>query len=188
MRLVELSDARPASRSIAVGTFDGVHVGHRDVIAPARTVITFEPHPSMVIAPERAPALLTPLPVKADLIASLGVEELIVVRFDAAFAAQAAQEFIDRVLVERLGAREVSVGENFRFGARALGDAALLAADGRFAARVVPLREVDGEIVSSSRIRSLIALGDVSSAARLLGDPFELRGTVVGGDRRGREL
>ena len=92
------------------------------------------------------------------------------------------------MLVERLGAREVSVGENFRFGARALGDAALLAADGRFAARVVPLREVDGEIVSSSRIRSLIALGDVGAAARLLGDPFELRGTVVAGDRRGREL
>ena len=92
------------------------------------------------------------------------------------------------MLVERLGAREVSVGENFRFGARARGDAALLAADGRFAARVVPLREVDGEIVSSSRIRSLIAAGEVGAAARLLGEPFELRGTVVGGDRRGREL
>ena len=188
MRLVELTAARPAARSLAVGTFDGVHVGHRDVIAGADSVVTFEPHPASVVAPERAPALLTPLPVKADLIAALGVEELIVVRFDAAFAAQAAQEFVDRVLVERLGAREVSVGENFRFGARALGDAALLAADGRFGARVVPLREVDGEIVSSSRIRSLVTLGDLSAAARLLGDPFELRGTVVAGDRRGREL
>src|SRR6185437_8108854 len=164
MRLVDLTDARPGARSLAIGTFDGVHVGHRDVIAGADSVVTFEPHPSTIVAPGRAPALLTPLPVKADLIASLGVEELIVVRFDAAFAAQAAQEFVDRVLVERLGAREVSVGENFRFGARAL-----------------PLREVDGEIVSSSRIRSLIALGDVGTAARLLGDPFELRGPVIAG-------
>jgi riboflavin kinase / FMN adenylyltransferase len=188
MRLVDLPDARPGARSLAIGTFDGVHVGHRDVIEGADSVVTFEPHPSTIVAPGGAPALLTPLPVKADLIASLGVEELIVVRFDAAFAAQPAQEFVDRVLVERLGAREISVGENFRFGARALGDAALLASDGRFGARVVPLREVDGEIVSSSRIRSLIALGDVGAAARLLGDAFELRGTVIDGDRRGREL
>jgi riboflavin kinase/FMN adenylyltransferase len=188
MRLTPLDDAQPAPRSIAVGTFDGVHIGHRDVIRSARTVVTFEPHPALIVAPERAPLLLTPLTVKADLIASLGIEELIVVRFDAAFAALDAQQFIDGVLVERLGARTVSVGENFRFGARALGDPALLAADGRFAAHVVPLREQDGEIVSSSRIRSLIALGEVSAAARLLGDPFELRGTVVPGDRRGREL
>ena len=188
MRLIPLTDARPEPRSLAVGTFDGVHIGHRDVIRSAASVLTFEPHPASVVAPGRAPALLTPLAVKAELIASLGVEELIVVHFDAAFAAFGAAEFIDRVIVERLGAREVSVGENFRFGARALGDAALLAADGRFATRVVPLREIDGEIVSSSRIRSLIALGDVSAAARLLGDPFELRGTVVSGDRRGREL
>jgi riboflavin kinase/FMN adenylyltransferase len=188
MRLTELTDARPAARSLAVGTFDGVHVGHRDVISSADGVLTFEPHPASVVAPERAPELLTPLAVKADLVASLGVEELIIVRFDAAFAAQSAEAFIDDVLVGRLGAREVSVGENFRFGAHALGDAALLAADGRFAARVVPLREMDGEIVSSSRIRSLIKLGDVAAAGRLLGDPFELRGVVVGGDRRGREL
>jgi len=188
MRLTPLTDARPAPRSLAVGTFDGVHVGHRDVISAAGSVLTFEPHPASVVAPERAPPLLTPLAVKADLVASLGVEELIVVHFDAAFAALSAREFIDDVLVARLGAREVAIGENFRFGARALGDAALLAADGRFAARVVPLREMDGEIVSSSRIRSLIRLGDLGSAARLLGDPFELRGVVVPGDRRGREL
>jgi len=188
MRLTLLDDARPAPRSLAIGTFDGVHIGHREVIRSARTVVTFEPHPATVVAPEHAPPLLTPLAVKADLIAALGVEELVVVRFDAAFAALDARRFVDEVLVERLDAREVSVGENFRFGARALGDAALLAADGRFAAHVVPLREEGGEIVSSSRIRSLVALGDVALAARLLGDPFEMRGTVVGGDRRGREL
>jgi riboflavin kinase / FMN adenylyltransferase len=188
MQLIELTDARPLPRSLAVGVFDGVHVGHREVIRNATSVLTFEPHPASVIAPERAPALLTPLPVKADLIASLGVEELIVVRFDAAFAAIEAERFVEEVLVGRLDAREVSVGENFRFGARARGDAALLAADGRFAVRVVPLREVDGEIVSSSRIRALVAAGEVARATRLLGDPFELRGTVVSGDRRGRTL
>jgi len=188
MRLTELRDAEPCDRTVAVGTFDGVHVGHRDVIAGADTVLTFEPHPVAVIAPERMPKLLTPLAVKADIIASLGVGELIVVRFDAAFAARSAEDFINGVLVSRLGASAVSVGENFRFGAGAKGDAALLAADARFVTRVVALREIDGEIVSSSQIRSLIATGEVGRAATLLGDPFELRGEVVGGDRRGREL
>jgi riboflavin kinase/FMN adenylyltransferase len=188
MRVTELTDAERGDRTIAVGTFDGVHVGHRDVIAGSDTVLTFEPHPVAVIAPARRPKLLTPLAVKADIIASLGVRELIVVRFDAEFAAHSADQFISAVLVERLGATAVSVGENFRFGAGAKGDAALLAADGRFATRVVPLREIDGEIVSSSQIRSLIAAGEVGRAATLLGGPFELRGEVVGGDRRGREL
>ena len=189
MRVIELIEASASPRrSLAIGTFDGVHVGHREVIRSAATVVTFEPHPGSVISPARAPLLLTPLAVKADLIASLGVDELIVVRFDAAFASLEAQQFIDEVIVLRLAAESVSVGENFRFGAGARGDAALLAADARFATRVVPLCEVDGEVVSSSRIRALIAAGEVSRAAMLLGDPFELRGTVVEGDRRGRTL
>jgi len=188
MRVTELTDAASAARALAVGTFDGVHVGHRAVIGDADTVVTFEPHPSSVVAPAHMPRLLTPPPVKRDLIASLGVSELIIIRFDAAFAARSAREFVDEVLVAQLGAREVSIGENFRFGAGAQGDAAMLAADGRFATRVVALREVDGEIVSSSRIRSLIAAGEVGRAAVLLGDPFELRGEVVAGDRRGRKL
>ena len=127
------------------------------------------------------------MPIKAEINASLGVQELVVIRFDAQFAAMAAAEFVDEVLVARLGARRVSVGENFRFGAAAQGDAALLAADSRFEARVVPLREVDGEVVSSSHIRSLIAAGEVSAAV-LLGKPFELRGPVLAGERRGRTL
>ena len=188
MRVTDFPDAAPAPRTVAVGTFDGVHVGHRDVIAGADTVLTFEPHPVAVIAPAHMPKLLTPLAVKADIIASLGVSELIVVRFDEGFAALSAEQFIADVLVERLTATAVSVGENFRFGAGAKGDAALLAADARFATRVVALHEIGGEIVSSSQIRSLIAAGEVRRAATLLGDPFELRGEVVGGDRRGREL
>jgi riboflavin kinase/FMN adenylyltransferase len=189
VRTIELEEAAPEDgRSVAVGTFDGVHLGHRDVIAGADTVVTFEPHPMAVIAPAHLPRLITPLPVKADIIASLGVSELIVVRFDEAFAARDAERFVDEVLVGRLGAQAVSVGENFRFGAGARGDAALLAADPRFQTRVVPLRSIEGEIVSSSRIRSLIAAGEVARAAVLLGDAFELRAEVVSGDRRGREL
>jgi riboflavin kinase/FMN adenylyltransferase len=188
MRLTEFNDAQPGARAVAVGTFDGVHLGHREVIAGADTVLTFEPHPVAVIAPARMPRLLTPLERKAEIIAALGVEELIVIRFDAAFAAHSAQQFIDEVLVARLAAHSVSVGENFRFGARAQGDAQMLAADPRFQTRVVALQEVDGEIVSSSRIRSLIAAGEVSRAGGLLGGPHELRATVVSGDRRGREL
>ncbi len=188
MRLTEFTDAEPGARTVAVGTFDGVHLGHRDVIEGADTVLTFEPHPVAVIAPEHMPKLLTPLAVKAEIVASLGVAEMIVIRFDEAFAARPAAQFVDDVLVGALAARSVSVGENFRFGAGAQGDAALLAGDGRFAARVVPLRECDGEIVSSSRIRSLVAAGEVVRAATLLGRPFELRALVVDGDRRGREL
>ena len=107
------------------------------MIAGADTVVTFEPHPVAVIAPAHMPRLLTPLPVKADIIASLGVSELIVIRFDEAFAARSAEQFVDEVLVDRLAARAVSVGENFRFGAGARGDAALLEADDRFETRVV---------------------------------------------------
>ncbi len=173
---------------MAVGTFDGVHLGHREVIRGSDSVLTFEPHPVSVVAPQHAPKLLTPLNVKAELIAALGVEELIVIPFDAAFAARGAQEFIDEVLVATLGASGVSVGENFRFGNRAQGDTQLLAADGRFQTTVHPLLEVDGEIVSSSHIRGLVLAGEVDQATRFLGAPFQLRGEVVRGDERGRTL
>jgi riboflavin kinase/FMN adenylyltransferase len=188
MRVTELMDVEPRPRRVAVGEFDGVHLGHREVIAGNDTVLTFEPHPLRVVRPEAAPKLLTSLEVKAELIAGLGVEELVVIRFDDTFAAQSPLEFIDHVLVERLGATRVSVGENFRFGHRAAGDPALLAADPRFETRIVPLVEVDGEIVSSSHIRGLVLAGEVEPAARFLGAPFQVRGEVVLGDRRGREL
>ena len=146
-----------APRRIAVGEFDGVHLGHREVIRGSDTVLTFEPHPLQVVRPEAAPKLLTSLDAKAELIGALGVEELVVIPFDDGFAHQSPQEFIDHMLVERLGATHVSVGENFRFGHRATGDPEMLAADRRFETRVVPLVEVDGEIVSSSHIRALVA-------------------------------
>ena len=188
MHVTSLSDVTRHPRRIAVGEFDGVHLGHRAVIDGSDTVLTFEPHPLVVVHPEVAPKLLTSLDVKIELIESLGVEELVVIPFDHLFAEQSPQEFIDSILVQRLDATTVSVGENFRFGNGAAGDSALLVADGRFETRVVPLVEADGEVVSSSRIRALVASGEVEAAGRLLGAPFRLRGEVVDGDRRGRTL
>jgi riboflavin kinase/FMN adenylyltransferase len=188
MHVTWLPDAEPRPRHVAVGEFDGVHLGHREVIDGADTVLTFEPHPRAVVAPDAAPKLLTPLEVKADLIAGLGVRELVVIPFDRSFAGQGPQEFIDSVLVERLGAQQVSVGENFRFGHKAKGDAELLRRQDAFEARVVPLVEVDGEIVSSTHIRGLVVAGNLEQANRFLGSPLQLRGTVVQGDERGREL
>jgi riboflavin kinase/FMN adenylyltransferase len=188
MQVTMLDDVKRRPRMVAVGEFDGVHLGHREVIAGSDTVLTFEPHPLQVVRPEAAPRLLTSFDVKAELIAGLGVEELVVVPFDQGFAAQSPQEFIDQVLVESLAATRVSVGENFRFGHRAAGDPEVLRADARFETRVVPLVELEGEIVSSSHIRALVLAGEVETATRMLGAPFQLRGEVVEGDRRGREL
>jgi riboflavin kinase / FMN adenylyltransferase len=188
VKITALPEVRPRPREVAVGTFDGVHLGHRKVIEGADSVLTFEPHPVSVVAPQHAPKLLTRLDVKAELIAALGVQELIVIPFDAAFAARSAQSFIDDVLVGALGARRVSVGENFRFGHRAQGDTRLLAADTRFTTTVHPLLEIDGEIVSSSHIRGLVLAGEVDQATHFLGAPFQLRGEVVRGDERGRTL
>ncbi len=188
MRVTWLPDATSRPRHVAVGEFDGVHLGHREVIRGADTVLTFDPHPRAVVAPAAAPKLITPLAVKADLVGSLGVEELVVIPFDGSFAGQAPQAFIDRILVEQLDARQVSVGENFRFGYKAAGDVALLRAQDAFETRVARLLEVEGEIASSTHIRGLLLAGEVDVAARFLGDPFELRGIVAHGDKRGREL
>ena len=188
MEVTPLEEVRPRPRRVAVGEFDGVHLGHRRVIADNDTVLTFEPHPAVVVHPERAPKLLTSLDVKAELIAELGVRELVVIPFDHSFAHQSPQAFIDSVLVERLGATHVSVGENFRFGHQASGNTALLGADGRFSLHVEPLLGADGETISSTRIRILIAQGELEAANALLGAPFRLRGPVIHGDARGREL
>jgi riboflavin kinase/FMN adenylyltransferase len=188
MRVTKLADAGARPRRLAVGDFDGVHLGHREVISGSDTVLTFEPHPLQVVRPEAAPKLLTSLERKAELIAELGVSELVVISFDQHFASLRPQEFVDDVLVRRLTATHVSVGENFRFGHRAAGDPSTLVADSRFQTRVVPLVELDGEIVSSSHIRALVQAGDVELAGRMLGAPFQLRGEVVAGERRGREL
>jgi riboflavin kinase/FMN adenylyltransferase len=186
--VTSLPDAQPRPRDVAIGTFDGVHRGHQAVIEGADTVLTFDPHPLEILHPAALPKLIMPFTVKRDVIEGLGVDELVVIPFDEEFAKLSAEEFIEQVLVQRLGASRVSVGENFRFGAKARGDAEMLSSRPEFETRVVPLVEVDGETVSSTRIRALVASGDMEAARRCLGAPFMVEGTVVQGDQRGREL
>ena len=193
MKVTSLPDlpdlgADAARRRVAIGTFDGVHVGHREVIRGNDTVLTFDPHPLSVIRPEATPKLVMPFSIKRDVIAGLGVKELVVVPFDHEFSQRSAEEFADRVLVAQLGAQSVSVGENFRFGQGARGTSDFLRSRPEFETRVVPLIEVEGETVSSSHIRGLVAAGEVSPAAKFLGGPYMLEGEVVEGDKRGREL
>jgi len=188
IHVTNLDDAERGSRRVAIGTFDGVHVGHREVIAGADTVLTFEPHPLRVLHPEAAPKLIMPFRIKRDVIEGLGVEELVIIPFDRGFSAIEAEEFCERILVRTLGAEHVSVGENFRFGRKARGDAAMLSSHSEFETRVVPLVEVDGETVSSTRIRAAVAAGDIGTATACLGAPFLLEGEVTRGDRRGRTL
>jgi len=188
IEVTSLPEAEPRPRHVAIGTFDGVHKGHQAVIEGADTVLTFDPHPLSVIHPEALPKLIMPFAVKRDVIEGLGVRELVVIPFDEDFAKLGGEAFIERVLVEKLTAERVSVGENFRFGAKAKGDPEMLAAHPEFETRVVPLIEVDGETVSSTRIRALVAAGDMEGARHCLGAPFMVEGTVVPGDQRGREL
>ena len=190
--------AAPAGRALALGTFDGVHRGHRRVIGSAverarerglvAAVATFDPHPLQVLRPDEPPALLTCTDQKIALIADLDVDELIAIPFTIELSRQSAEDFCDEVLAGRLGARSVSVGSNFRFGRGAAGDAVLLGSRPQFDADVVELVQDGGESISSSRIRGLLTDGDVASAAKLLGAPFTVSGLVVKGDGRGREL
>jgi riboflavin kinase / FMN adenylyltransferase len=188
IQVTSLPDVTPRSRRVAIGTFDGVHLGHQAVIDDADTVLTFDPHPLEILHPAALPKLIMPFSVKRDVIDGLGVEELVVIPFDREFAQRSAEDFIEHVLVERLGAKQVSVGENFRFGAKAKGDPTMLASREEFETRIVPLVEVDGETVSSTRIRALVAAGDMEGARHCLGAPFMVEGVVVKGDQRGRKL
>jgi riboflavin kinase / FMN adenylyltransferase len=151
-------------------------------------VLTFEPHPRSVFRPQDPPFRLTPFRVKSRRIEALGVDLLFTLHFDRAFAQRSAEDFVSGVLVDTLQATHVSVGRNFRFGHKARGDAALLAAEERFETRVCDLVEVEGETVSSSHIRGLVGAGEVEHAIAFLGRPFQVRGEVVHGDGRGREL
>jgi riboflavin kinase / FMN adenylyltransferase len=190
VKVTPLPEVEPGSgpRTVAIGTFDGVHLGHREVIRGSDTVLTFEPHPLAILHPEATPKLLTPFPIKRDLIAGLGIEELVVIPFDREFATLTAEQFVAGELVGRVGAERVSVGENFRFGKGAKGTPDFLRSHDEFETRVVPLVEVAGESISSSHIRGLVLAGDVKHAAEFLGGPFLFEGEVVMGDRRGREL
>ena len=186
---------------VTVGNFDGVHLGHQHVVRRAREVartlgdlpvvaVTFDPHPMAVLRPEHAPQTLTDVATRARLLGEAGVDAVLVAPFTREVAAWTPQRFVEDVLVERLHAKAVVVGANFRFGVKASGDVATLAELGRthdFTAEGIAL---DGgpQVWSSTYVRSCLQGGDVEGAAEALGHPFTVRGEVVKGDQRGREL
>ncbi len=180
------AELEPARRAVALGTFDGVHLGHRAVIEAAKatglrsTVLTFEPHPRLVLGYDVQ--LLSTFDRRVELIEEAGPDELLVVEFTQELSRREPEEFVAEYLT-RIGAHVVIAGENFRFGAGRRGDVALLRSLG-LDVRPVPLLEG----VSSSGIRELVREGDLRAAAALLGRPFELEGEVVYGDQRGGTL
>ena len=204
MRIVrELDSAPPEVRpsAVALGTFDGVHLGHRAILGTAlrrarevgveAVACTFDPHPIEVLQPDRAPRPITPLDERLALIGDTGVDAVVVLAFTRALAAVEPEAFVKDVLLDRLHAREIVVGYNHRFGRGARGDARLLEdLAGRlgFRAHVVPPMTVDGVAVSSTEIRAALHRGDVRSAARGLGRPYAIAGRVTTGAGRGRTL
>jgi riboflavin kinase/FMN adenylyltransferase len=197
MRLVrDLDELREPLRAsvVSIGNFDGVHVAHRTLLrrvvecARARdalaTAVTFEPHPIKLLAPERAPKVLTPLERKAQLIEALGIDLLVVLPFTKDLARLSPLEFVRDILTGRLHATAVHVGPNFRFGYRQSGDIEVLRAIARregFHVEVMPEVDLRGERVSSTRIRELLSAGQVHVASRLLGRPFSNYGPIVAG-------
>jgi riboflavin kinase / FMN adenylyltransferase len=186
---------------VTIGVFDGVHRGHqRDVhraaglaaeLALPVVVVTFDPHPDEVVRPGSHPPFLSTVRRRGELLAGLGVDAVCVLPFTLGFSRLGPDEFVQAVLVDRLHAARVVVGEDFRFGHRAAGDVALLAELGQkydFAAEGVPLLADAGETISSTGIRDRLAAGDVAGAARDLGRPHRVEGVVVRGHRRGRAL
>ena len=197
MHIYRHLDELPAPLSPAVatiGNFDGVHRGHRWVIAnvlrSARdrgmrsVVITFDPHPARAIRPESCPALITPLEQKLDLLAQTGVDDVVVLPFTGDLAQMSARQFADSILHSKLNVAELHEGENFRFGHQAEADINTLkslASELGFTVISYPPQSVHGGTVSSSRIRNLVAAGDVSAARRLLHRPFSIRSTPAPG-------
>ncbi|MGH3510088.1 MAG: bifunctional riboflavin kinase/FAD synthetase [Nocardioidaceae bacterium] len=183
---------------VTIGNFDGVHLGHQQVIRRARALagsahvvaVTFEPHPMAVLRPEHAPPTLTDIDGRSVLLGEAGVDDLYVVRFTREVADWSPERFVTEILVDTLHARAVVVGANFRFGSRASGDVATLVALGERLGFVAEGVALDGgpQVWSSTYVRNCLAAGDVEGAAEALGHPFRVRGVVVRGDRRGREL
>lgn len=169
LMVVSINEVEPRPRSgVAIGFFDGVHLGHRSVIEGCETVLTFDRHPMSVLKPAYAPKLLMDLDHRIAALAALGVKEVALIPFDRMWATLSADGFIDRVLRQRLRPQRVSVGANFRFGARAQGSAETLGTRAGFPTRVVDLAVDGGQVVSSTRIRGLVAVGDVEQAAHLM--------------------
>ena len=186
---------------LAIGVFDGVHLGHRAVIERAMAdaqeergtpvVVTFDPHPVRMLRPEKAPRLLTSTPHKLRLIRALGIGHLLIIPFDLAFAATPPDDFIRQLAAASKPLREICVGHQWSFGKERAGNLEMLARLGGelgFEEVGVPAVEVDGRIVSSTLIRQAVEAGDLTDAARLLGREYTILGTVVEGRRLGRTL
>jgi riboflavin kinase / FMN adenylyltransferase len=204
MRTTPLPEAEPRPRRIAVGVFDGVHLGHQHVLAEARrlaaerralsAVVTFDRHPAAVVRPESAPKLLTDLDQRLELLAALGMDLTYVVSFDEPRSKESAEDFIETVLVRCLAAKAVVVGADFHFGHQRRGNVGMLRSVGRTAGfevdgiELLASKEEGVTAISSTAIRAALVAGDLASANRMLGRPHEVRGVVVEGDRRGREL
>jgi len=197
MNIYRSLDEAPAEfgpSALTIGNFDGVHYGHRRILrrlvelARARgwkpSVLTFHPHPTRVVAPDRAPRLMTTVERRTELMREEGVEQALILPFTADLAKLSPEQFVREILVDRLGARAVLVGDNFRFGHRHAGNVAMLAELGRglgFETEVVPAVTCRGRIVSSSGIRELVESGQVAAAGRLLLRPYAVEGDVVSG-------
>jgi riboflavin kinase/FMN adenylyltransferase len=186
--------------AVVIGNFDGVHLGHQHVVREAQVAadgeglrvvaVTFDPHPMAVLRPEHAPVTITDIESRADLLRAAGADDVLALPFDRDVASWSPDEFAQRVLADALHAAVVVVGANFRYGSRAAGDVASLTASGeRLGFRTVGV-PLDGgpQVWSSTYIRTCLAAGDVAGAAQALGRPFVVRGVVVRGDQRGREL
>ncbi|HEX5661482.1 MAG TPA: bifunctional riboflavin kinase/FAD synthetase [Polyangiales bacterium] len=193
-------EARERQTVVTPGNYDGVHLGHRALLRAAReaageelavVAYTFDPHPTHVIAPDRAPPLLTSLQRRVELLRAAGAERVVVQKFDRAFQALSPREFVEQVLVAELNARVMVVGSDFRFGAQRAGDVAMLGELGAphgIVVKTVPPVTNHGEIVSSSRVRSLLTQGHVEDAARLLTRVHDLERRVLHGQKRGRTI
>lgn len=186
---------------LTIGNFDGVHLGHKALLERTRqkaselglpaTVLCFEPHPREFFAPDTAPPRLCSMWRKMALLQAAGVDQICMQRFDGAFAALGAEDFIQQVIVEGLQARHVIVGDDFRFGRGRGGDFAMLQAAGRaagFTVEAMGTQEVLGERVSSSAVRAALQAGEIEHATRLLGEPFVVEGWVQHGDKIGRTI
>lgn len=192
---------RNSSAAVAIGNFDGVHLGHRALIdqtkaiAAARggraVVLTFDPHPASVLAPDGAPPMLTSLDRRLELLASAGADVVVVEPFTRQLAGVDANAFIDDVVIRGLGATAIVVGYDFAYGAGRTGTIESLRGHGErlgVHVAVVPAVEIDGEIASSTRIRNHLRNGDLPAATRLLGRPWDVDGVVVHGAKRGRAI
>ncbi|MBM3888513.1 MAG: bifunctional riboflavin kinase/FAD synthetase [Verrucomicrobia bacterium] len=186
---------------LAIGVFDGVHRGHQAVIRAAledaqtcgarAAVVTFAPHPMRILAPSRAPLSLTSTPHKLALIGQLGVPVCLVIRFNREFAAVSPEDFIEMVASRTPDLQTICVGSRFHFGKDRRGNTALiraLSAGRSFRLHELPSVTLEGEVISSTAVRLAVSAGDLDKAAKMLGRPFSILGTVVGGDRRGRKL